>query len=105
MKAVLALSVLGLVPRLGYELEVARATAFHFMAVGQLLLTYPSRHTCTRPLHNPFSPGTACRLLVRTIHDRSDQEAASVGGGCDNHAEQQHLESCRPPPIDGDECA
>jgi Ca2+-transporting ATPase len=54
MKAMLALAVLGLIPRLGYDLEVARATAFHFMAVGQLLLTYPSRHTGTRPLANPY---------------------------------------------------
>ena len=58
MKALLALAVLGLVPRLGYELEVARAVAFHFMAVGQLLLTYPSRHTWIRPLQNPLP---ACR--------------------------------------------
>jgi Ca2+-transporting ATPase len=54
MKALLALAVLGLVPRLGYGLEVARAVAFHFMAVGQLLLTYPSRHTWIRPLQNPL---------------------------------------------------
>ena len=54
MKAILALGVLGLVPRLGYELDVARAVAFHFMAVGQLLLTYPSRHTHTRPLPNVY---------------------------------------------------
>ena len=54
MKAVLALGVLGLVPRLGYELDVARAVAFHFMAVGQLLLTYPSRHTSTYPLSNRY---------------------------------------------------
>ena len=54
MKAVLALGVLGLVPRLGYELDVARAVAFHFMAVGQLLLTYPSRHTSTHPLSNRY---------------------------------------------------
>jgi Ca2+-transporting ATPase len=54
MKALMALAMLGLVPRLGYELEVARAVTFHFMAVGQLLLTYPSRHTWIRPLHNPY---------------------------------------------------
>ena len=54
MKATLALSVLGLVPRLGYDLDVARACAFHFMAVGQLLLTYPSRRTWTRPLPNKY---------------------------------------------------
>ena len=50
----LALGVLGLVPRLGYDVDVARAVAFHFMAVGQLLLTYPSRHTWMRPLGNPY---------------------------------------------------
>ena len=54
MKAVLALGVLGLVPLLGYPLDVARAVAFHFMAVGQLLLTYPSRHTWTNPLPNRY---------------------------------------------------
>jgi Ca2+-transporting ATPase len=54
LKATLALAVLGLVPRLGYDLEVARASAFHFMAVGQLLLTYPSRHTLTFPLPNMY---------------------------------------------------
>jgi Ca2+-transporting ATPase len=52
MKAILALGIVGLVPALGYDLGVARATTFHFMAVGQLLLTYPSRHTWTRPLSN-----------------------------------------------------
>jgi Ca2+-transporting ATPase len=54
MKAAFALGMLGLVPRLGYHLEVARAVAFHFMAVGHLLLTYPARHTWTRPLPNPY---------------------------------------------------
>ena len=52
MKALLALGVLGLVPWLGYSLDVTRAVAFHFMAIGQLLLTYPSRHTWMRPLPN-----------------------------------------------------
>ena len=54
MKAALALAILGMVPRLGYDLDVARAVAFHFMAIGQLLLTYPSRHTWMRPLPNPY---------------------------------------------------
>jgi Ca2+-transporting ATPase len=54
MNAVLALGVLGLVPQLGYTLDVARAAAFHFMAIGQLLLTYPSRQTWTRPLPNIY---------------------------------------------------
>lgn len=54
LKALLALGMLGLVPRLGYDLEVTRAAAFHLMAIGQLLLTYPSRHTLMRPLGNPY---------------------------------------------------
>jgi Ca2+-transporting ATPase len=53
-KALLALGVLALVPMFGYGLEVTRAAAFHFMAIGQLLLTYPSRHTWMRPLSNPY---------------------------------------------------
>jgi Ca2+-transporting ATPase len=54
MKALLALAVLGVVPTFGYSLEVTRAVAFHFMAIGQLFLTYPSRHTWMRPLANPY---------------------------------------------------
>jgi len=54
MKAILALGVLGLMPWFGYPLDVTRAVAFHFMAVGQLLLTYPSRHTWMRPLPNAY---------------------------------------------------
>jgi P-type Ca2+ transporter type 2C len=54
MKAGLALSVLGVLPLLGYSLDVTRAAAFHFMAVGQLFLVYPSRHTWMRPLSNPY---------------------------------------------------
>jgi Ca2+-transporting ATPase len=38
----------------GYSLETTRAAAFHFMAVGQLFLTYPSRHTWMRPLSNRY---------------------------------------------------
>jgi len=54
MKAVLALGVLGVLPLFGYSLDVTRAAAFHFMAVGQLFLTYPSRHTWMRPLPNAY---------------------------------------------------
>jgi len=54
MKAVLALAVLGVLPLFGYSLDVTRAAAFHFMAVGQLLLTYPSRHTWLRPLPTAY---------------------------------------------------
>jgi Ca2+-transporting ATPase len=54
MKAALALGMLGLVPLLGYGLDATRAATFHFMAVGQLLLTYPSRHTRLRPGPNRY---------------------------------------------------
>ena len=54
MKAALALGLLGLIPLFGYSLEVTRAVTFHFMAVGQLLVTYPSRHTWMRPLPNRY---------------------------------------------------
>jgi Ca2+-transporting ATPase len=54
MKALLALGVLGLIPLFGYSLEVTRAVAFHFMAIGQLFPTYPSRHTWMAPLANRY---------------------------------------------------
>jgi P-type Ca2+ transporter type 2C len=54
MNALLALGMLGVVPWLGYRLEMARAVTFHFMAVSQLVLTYASRHTWTRPLANGY---------------------------------------------------
>jgi Ca2+-transporting ATPase len=54
MKAVLALAMLAALPAFGYSLEVARAATFHFMAIGQLFLIYPSRHTWIRPLGNPY---------------------------------------------------
>jgi len=54
MKAMLGLCILGAMPWLGYSLDETRAVAFHFMAVGQLLLTYPSRHTWMHPLPNPY---------------------------------------------------
>ena len=54
LKALLALGVLGLLPLFGYSLDVTRAAAFHLMAIGQLFLTYPSRHTWMRPLPNPY---------------------------------------------------
>jgi len=54
MKAALALGLLGALPRFGYDLESTRAATFHFMAIGQLFLTYPSRHTWMRPLTNRY---------------------------------------------------
>ena len=57
MKALLALGLLGILPEFGYTLESTRAAAFHFMAIGQLFLTYPSRHTWVRPLTNRYLHG------------------------------------------------
>jgi hypothetical protein len=54
MKALLSLAILGIVPWLGYTMTEARAAAFHFMAIGQLLLTYPARRSRTEPLTNPY---------------------------------------------------
>jgi len=51
--ALLGLGLLGLVPRLGYGLGDARTVAFHFLAIAQFFLAYPSRHTHLRPLSNP----------------------------------------------------
>ena len=53
-KAALALGLLGALPQFGYSLEVTRAATFHFMAIGQLFLTYPSRHTWMQPLSNMY---------------------------------------------------
>ena len=60
MKALLGLGVLGLMPWLGYDLGVARAVTFHFMAIGQLLLTYPSRRARTVPLPNAYLHAAVC---------------------------------------------
>ena len=72
INALLALTVLGVVPRFGYDLDVARAAAFHFMAIGQLLLTYPSRHTQFRPgrnmlLHGAVSAGIGIQILAASL--------------------------------------
>jgi Ca2+-transporting ATPase len=66
MKALLALGILGLVPWLGYDVNVARAAAFHFMAIGQLVLTYASRHTTVHPLSNRYLHGAvAVGILIQ----------------------------------------
>jgi Ca2+-transporting ATPase len=54
MKAALALTLLGVLPMAGYSLEATRAATFHFMAIGQLFLTYPSRHTRMRAVTNRY---------------------------------------------------
>jgi Ca2+-transporting ATPase len=71
MKALIALAMLGALPRFGYDLDVTRAAAFHFMAIGQLFLTYPARHTWLRPLSNRYlhgavAVGIAIQLVAST---------------------------------------
>jgi Ca2+-transporting ATPase len=77
MKAMLALGMLWLVPNLGYSTDAARAVAFHFMAIGQLLLTYPARHTWMRPLPNRYlhaavASGVVVQLAVGWVPVVSD---------------------------------
>ncbi|HET7698983.1 MAG TPA: HAD-IC family P-type ATPase [Vicinamibacterales bacterium] len=77
MKALIALGVLGLLPELGYSLETTRAAAFHVIAIGQLFLTYPSRHTWMRPLANPslhaaVVGGVGIQFLAASIPAVSD---------------------------------
>jgi Ca2+-transporting ATPase len=72
MKAALGLTLLGVLPIVGYNLEVTRAATFHFMAVGQLFLTYPSRHTWMRPetnvyLHAAVLTGIAIQFAAASL--------------------------------------
>lgn len=57
IKALCALALLGILPRLGYSLEATRSVAFHFMAIGQLFFAYPARHTHLFPLPNRWLHG------------------------------------------------
>jgi P-type Ca2+ transporter type 2C len=52
LSALVGLLLLGLVPQFGFDLGTARTVLFHFLAIKQLVLTYPSRHTFTGPLKN-----------------------------------------------------
>ncbi|MCX7784107.1 MAG: cation-translocating P-type ATPase, partial [Meiothermus sp.] len=57
IKALCALGLLGLLPRLGYSLEATRSATFQFMAIGQLFFAYPARHTHLFPLPNLWLHG------------------------------------------------
>ncbi|WP_337867741.1 cation-transporting P-type ATPase [Meiothermus sp.] len=57
IKALCALALLGILPRLGYSLEATRSVAFHFMAIVQLFFAYPARHTHLFPLPNRWLHG------------------------------------------------
>jgi P-type Ca2+ transporter type 2C len=77
MNALLALGILGLVPELGYGVEVARATGFHFLAIGQLLMTYASRHSRAQSLTNLYlhaavAGGIAIQLTAASLPFSAD---------------------------------
>ena len=80
MKAALALGLLGLVPRLGFETDVARVVTFHFMAIGQLLLTYPSRHTWVNPLPNAYLHAAVAGGDQRSEADEQRDRRQAVAG-------------------------
>ncbi len=80
-KAAIGLCVLGFIPLLGYAPDVARAVTFHFMAVGQLGLTYASRRGSDRPrtnlaLHAAVLSGIAIQVGVSVV----PVTAAMLGG-------------------------
>ncbi len=72
LKGLLALGVLISIPALGYSLETARATTMHFMAIGQLFLTYPARRTNVHPLPNHYlhaavASGVLAQIVAATV--------------------------------------
>jgi Ca2+-transporting ATPase len=72
IKALIALGVLGALPLAGYDLDTTRASAFHLMAIGQLLLTFPSRHSRVHALPNPYlhaavGGGIALQIAVAAL--------------------------------------
>jgi Ca2+-transporting ATPase len=80
IKALLALGLLGLVPGLGFSLEVARSVVFHFLAIAQLFFTYPARHTQLHPLFNPILQGVVLLGIATQILVGSIPAAASALG-------------------------
>ena len=81
---------LALVPRFGYSLEEARAVTFHFMALGQLALTYPSRHTSAHPLPNPYLHAAVAGGVTRG----GDAIRAGVSGGLPCRVHDPDLARC-----------
>lgn len=67
VKAVLALGLLWGLPSWGYSFEAARSSVFHFMAIGQLFFTYPSRHTFLLPLSNRWLHGVVGAGVVLQV--------------------------------------
>jgi Ca2+-transporting ATPase len=80
VEAMLALALIGTLPALGYGLDVARAATFHFMALGQLLLTFPARHTAVRPRRNWYLYAAAAGGVVVQFTAGTTPLLASVLG-------------------------
>ena len=56
----------------GYDADTARVTAFHFMAIGQLLYTYPARRSRSVPkpnrvLHAAVAVGVATQVAAAWV--------------------------------------
>jgi Ca2+-transporting ATPase len=71
-KAMVALSILGVIPLLGMSVDTARTVSFHFLCIGQLFFAYPARHTWLKPRPNPTLHaaivfGIAVQVMVGTL--------------------------------------
>jgi Ca2+-transporting ATPase len=65
--AAMALGLLGVLPRLGEPLVATRTAAFSFLALVQLVLTYPARRATGRPLPNPWLRWTVAASVVAQV--------------------------------------
>jgi Ca2+-transporting ATPase len=80
VKALLALGVLGPVPTFGYSLEVTRGVAFHFMAVGQLFLTYPFATHVDAPAREPLPSRRGCGRCGDSVRCRLSARCVELAG-------------------------
>jgi Ca2+-transporting ATPase len=67
VKASIGLALLGALPLMGYDTVQARASAFSFIAIAQLLEVYPARHTWAFPLANPYLHAAVLGGLVLQV--------------------------------------
>ena len=74
----LILGLLGALPLMGYDTLQARAAAFSFIAIAQLLEVYPARHTWAFPLANPYLHAAAQALWRQTQDGGSAEQRAAV---------------------------
>jgi Ca2+-transporting ATPase len=68
-------------PLAGSSLDATRAAAFHFMAIGQLFMTYPARHTALKPLRNPhLHAAVAASIAIQIAATWVPVTATLLGG-------------------------